>query len=357
MAPRGVIYINTGKKVAVGFNSNVYGLWPTNADDSSPNPIVTFPKTDEGWQMVNSEFQRIERFGLGSDPSNPAVVGNLGSYNQQLSTPPNANQYPQNLSQNLSQNTPYNSPQNSQLYPPQNVSQNPVSGSGVPNVPYSNSPQFQNQQQPPGVSQPGYGTPGVNAPNFGNSQQQPYTPYQNPSGPSPYGTSYNQPGYNQPGYNQPGYNQPGAPNGIPSYPGNMPYGQSPYGSPQRGPLPYGQNPYLQNPSMGGPYQAPGPYGPYASGMGSNYYAQAHRVSNHSYAVISLVFGILGLFLFELLAFPCVVALLYGILFNREERKARSAGVIIKGKGLAIAGIIMGSIGMLFFLIFLVSNPK
>lgn len=119
--------------------------------------------------------------------------------------------------------------------------------------------------------------------------------------PGPYGPpqpGYPQPGAQQPGYPQPGYPQPGAGQGTggPGYPpppGGAPYGAAPYG------------------------QYPGPAaGPRTDGV----------------SIAALVTGILG---------TGVIAIVLGVIGLRRTKRDGS-----QGKGFAIAGIVLGGLGIL-----------
>lgn len=110
----------------------------------------------------------------------------------------------------------------------------------------------------------------------------------------------------------------------PAY-GQPPYGQPPYGAPGYGPpAAYGQPAYGQQPGFGQPYAQPG-YGPQWGGT-------------NGLAIASLVTGILGFFFVT----P-VLAIVFGII-GLNQAKSRGQG----GKGLAIAGIVLGVLWIAIF---------
>ena len=168
---------------------------------------------------------------------------------------------------------------------------------------------------------------------------------QQPGGQAPYGQQAGQPSYGQagPSYGQ----QPGAPGptqwaapGQPQQPQQpQPVGQSPYGQSS----PYGQAPYGQ---PGQPYGAgygqpqypgawPQPYGyGYPGGGGGN----------NGLAIASLATGIGGF----CIGFASPVALGLGIAALVQIKKRQD-----NGKGMAIAGVVLGGLGTLGWLAYLV----
>ena len=97
------------------------------------------------------------------------------------------------------------------------------------------------------------------------------------------------------------------------------------------PPPYGQQPYGQPPAYGQP-----PYGQ------PGYYQQPS--STNGFAIASVVLGILGLYWLG-----SILALVFGYVARRQIRAGNQ-----KGDGIAIAGIVLGWIGVgllvLFFFI-------
>jgi hypothetical protein len=69
------------------------------------------------------------------------------------------------------------------------------------------------------------------------------------------------------------------------------------------------------------------------------------------AVASLVLGLVGLVTFWLLAVPPILALVFGLV-GRGQIKA--SGGQQDGDGLAIAGIVLGIVGMAIFVIVLIN---
>lgn len=126
-----------------------------------------------------------------------------------------------------------------------------------------------------------------------------------------------------PGPHQPGPAQGPSPVPDPFAPppqGPPPQGPQPYGPPPHGPQPYGSQPYGQ------------PYGPPYQGWGQGYSPQARPASVNGLAVASLVLGVLC-------CFPAVGLLLGVTALVQIKRKGQS------GRGLAIAGSILSSLGL------------
>src|SRR3954452_3231890 len=72
-------------------------------------------------------------------------------------------------------------------------------------------------------------------------------------------------------------------------------------------------------------------------------------TSNGFCVASLVLGIIGLFTVCAAGIPSILALIFGIIGYNQVTKS---GVQGGGKGMAIAGIILGSIGCLIGLIWL-----
>ena len=161
-------------------------------------------------------------------------------------------------------------------------------------------------------------------------EQQPVEPYgQQPAYGQPAPDPYGQQPYGQ----QPAYGQP-----APDAYGQQPYGQQPtYGQQPYGQQPtYGQPAYDQHPAFA---QQPGSYpgaGP-AAGWGAPPYVPVYGYPKNSLGVWSLVLGIVGLVCFG--PFAGIPAIITGVL----GRKAAARGEANNG-GLALAGIILGSVG-------------
>lgn len=181
------------------------------------------------------------------------------------------------------------------------------------------------------------------------------------------GTPYGQPSQGNP-YAQP---SPGAPSGQAQQSAN-PYAQpqqsqqNPYAQSSQPGSPYGQQPQQQNPyaqpsnpygqqqsQQGNPYAASGPqHNPYAPQQGSNpytapyattgYQPYAQRPKTNTLAILSIVFsGVAGLSLLTFVfAFFAVLAGPAGaILGHVALGKTKTTGE--SGRGLALAGIIVG----------------
>lgn len=136
-------------------------------------------------------------------------------------------------------------------------------------------------------------------------------------------------------------------------------------NPQNGWNPNAQNPWGQNPGgqQGWNPQAPygnqgyGPNAPYNMNQGNmngynpNFYGQApymqpQKAQMCGEAIASLVFSIVSVFLNSFLMIPSILAVVFGIVALVKIRKSQGR---LGGKGLAIAGII---VGVIFFLLFL-----
>lgn len=151
----------------------------------------------------------------------------------------------------------------------------------------------------------------------------------NPVQPGPFSQPQDPSG--QPGpYDKP-YGQPGQPTGPYSQPG--PYGQSPYG--QQQPSPYDQQPpspygsqYGGSQSGGSPYSQPG------------YYAAPQ---SKPLSLASLILGIASVVGFGFFILPQIAAIVTGHLALKREMP--------RGKGFAIAGLVLGYLALLFGVIF------
>src|SRR5690625_3184466 len=109
---------------------------------------------------------------------------------------------------------------------------------------------------------------------------------------------------------------------------HSPYQQNPYQQ-----NPYQQNPYQQNPYQQNPYQQ-SPYG--ASPHPPQYAAYPQRPATPGVATAALVLGIISVVMFP----PAgIVALILGIIALRRIARLASGG-----RGMAIAGLITGSMG-------------
>ena len=67
------------------------------------------------------------------------------------------------------------------------------------------------------------------------------------------------------------------------------------------------------------------------------------VQNNSNSIISLIAGILGLTLLP--AIGSIVAIITGMMARKEIRDARENGVSVGGDGMAVAGLVMGWLGV------------
>ncbi len=339
MPPVGVIYINKGKKVALGYNSEIYGVWPIDAGDNAKNPIIWFPKNDDGWRAINQEFLRIENGPQGFTPMNSAAASGIPG-----STVPNWSGQASNSPQNNSFPNGPNVPPAYRPTGPVNPNNGAVQNTGMPYLPgnavnnYSdpsaqNNPTSSNQTN---VNQPGfsrYSTPTAQpqgpSQNFGNQQQ-----------------------YPQQQYPQPQYPQGQYPQGQP---GPYPYPSNPQHFGQQSFNPYGYAPQNYN-----SYQQPGFYGSPNSNVyapSGNYYNHIPKVANDRLAVLSLVCGIISIPFFFAFGIFGILAVIFSAKFNAKYKAVLATGVTLRGKGIATAGSITGFIGLLFYLILLIANIK
>lgn len=130
--------------------------------------------------------------------------------------------------------------------------------------------------------------------------------------PQETGQQWNQ----QQGYQQWNNGQPNQQQWNGQQPLDQSYGQAPYGQ-----NPYGQNPY--------PY-----YG---------------ERKTSGFAVASLVLGLIGIFLDAFFLVPSILA----IVFAAVSRKQTNAGY--KGRGMAIAGLVLGIIFLAIYLVAIISG--
>ncbi|HWI44162.1 MAG TPA: DUF4190 domain-containing protein [Nocardioides sp.] len=160
----------------------------------------------------------------------------------------------------------------------------------------------------------------------------------------PYGDQPQQPDANQNPYDaHPSpYGQPQQPQQPPADP--APYGQSPYGQAPYGQSPYGQSPYGQAPQDQNPYgQAPYGQSPYGQPYQAPYGYQPAQTTN-GLAIASLVVSIISITAF------CGLTGIVGAILGHVARKQireRNQG----GAGMALAGIIIGWIGVALVVVF------
>ena len=178
------------------------------------------------------------------------------------------------------------------------------------------------------------GVGGYGSAPYGGSQQPSYEAPQAPQ-PPPYGTPQAPPvGASQPppygGYDRGGF--AAAP--PPGYGAAPPYGGQGSGLPPYGSAPYGAPPYGSAP-YGGP---PGPYG----------YGQ-QKAGTNGLAIASLVLGIIWIFWLGSL-----LAIIFGAI---SLRQIKSSGNTQQGKGLAIAGLVLGLVGALTFTIVVIHSAN
>ena len=167
--------------------------------------------------------------------------------------------------------------------------------------------------------------------------------YPPPGPPGPEGSDPHDPHDSGDRSGQPGqYGQPyGSQQGQPGQSGQ--YGQ-PYGDQQGQPGQYGQQGGYGQPD---PYGQPGQYGappPYAGGGYGGGFAEP-KVS--PLAIVSLVTGILGIcgcgvFLFG------IAGVVTGVIARKQINESQGQ---LKGSGLALAGLIVGAVGIVLGLVY------
>jgi hypothetical protein len=178
---------------------------------------------------------------------------------------------------------------------------------------------------------PTYGRPGAQ-PALQPGQQPAHQPGQQP-GQQPGPTQWAAPG-------QPQQPQQPQPVGQPPY-GQPTYGQAPYGQPTYGQPPYGQ-PDGQ-PQYGAGYGQPGYPGTWPQPYGYGY-PGAPSNGNNGLAIASLATGIGGFCIG--LASPVAVGLGIAALTQIKRRGG-------DGKGMAIAGLVLGGLGTIGWLLYIV----
>lgn len=149
----------------------------------------------------------------------------------------------------------------------------------------------------------------------GQTPDLPPAPPAAPAQPAPYGqpAQHGQP----PAYGQPPYGQPPQ-YGQPQHPQTPPYAQTPhYAQPQYGQAPYGQTPY-------GAYAAP--------------------KKTNVLAVISMIASIVG-FVWILPFVGSLAGVIMGHISLRQISQTAEGG-----RGMALAGLIVGYVGLAFFVI-------
>jgi hypothetical protein len=173
------------------------------------------------------------------------------------------------------------------------------------------APAYANSYEPPSHEQPRYDQPSYGQPTYDQSQ-------------------YDQPQYGQ--QSQPQYGTPG------NYPPPPPYGAAPYGPPPGYPPPgYGA------PGYGAPgYGAPG-YGP--SGYGAPGYPAfgAQPTKTNPLAIASLVASVVSL-----CGIGSIAGIILGVVAINQIKVSGESG-----RGLALAGIIVGAVTLLFSMLWLV----
>jgi hypothetical protein len=172
---------------------------------------------------------------------------------------------------------------------------------------------------------------GDSAPAYANSYEPPS--YEQPRYDQP---SYEQPSYDQPQYDQPQFGQQAPPPyGTPgNYPPPPPYGAAPG---------YGPPPGYPPPGYGAPgYGAPG-YG--APGYGAPGYPAygAQPTKTNALAIASLVASVVSL-----CGIGSIAGIILGVVAINQIKVSGESG-----RGLALAGIIVGAVTLLFSMLWLV----
>jgi hypothetical protein len=165
---------------------------------------------------------------------------------------------------------------------------------------------------------------------------------------------------------------PAQPNGEPLY-GQPEYGQPPYGQPQYGAQPYGAPPYgtaqygapqYGSPQYGAPQYGAQPYG--APGYGTDQYGNPYAAQQYGYpagyagssqppgtgmGIAGFVTGLVGVLLCWIPGLGVICSLL-GVIFGAIglNQLKRVGG----NPGLAIAGLVLGVLGVVLFVVFLIA---
>lgn len=92
-----------------------------------------------------------------------------------------------------------------------------------------------------------------------------------------------------------------------------------------------------------PYAGRAPYGAYGYPQGAGY----NEVKNDGYAIASLVLGLAGTICCSFILIPSILAVIFGFISRNRIRLANGG---LKGGGMALAGIILGFVGVVFFVI-------
>ncbi|WP_461666013.1 DUF4190 domain-containing protein [Gordonia sputi] len=272
--------------------------------DGSGTPSAEAPGTtpsDDATSLIKRPSSGSEGPGAsgsgasGSGASGSGASGSEASY----ATPPTGSGSPEPPTTKFDPSA-YGPPsQGESTYQPPQYGSTPDYGSGSQAPQYGSTPDYGSGSQAPQYGQtPDYGqTPG-STPDYGTPQgfgQSSAESAQSPYGQPPYGqSSYGQPGYGQQAYGQPAYGQPG-------------YGQQAYGQPAGYP---------------------------AAGQSTN-----------GLAIASLVSSILGIFCCGVLS---ILGLVLGVVAKRQIRDSNGTQT---GDGTATAGIIIGGIALVLWIIY------
>jgi hypothetical protein len=178
------------------------------------------------------------------------------------------------------------------------------------------NPAFPAPDAPPAAALPPFpGTPSDAFPNQDYNQGAPAA--------YPYPPGYPQAG--QPGYPQAGYPQPGQP------------GYGPPGYPQPGQPVYGQAPGFPPPPPG--------YGPYGYGV-PGYAGSVYGSGTNGLSLAAMICGICGF----LCGIPAILAIVFGCIgLSQTKQRGQS------GRGMAIAGIVLGGLWVAFVALLIVMN--
>ncbi len=302
MAPKGVYFTQKGTAYALGYNSVNYGIWSIDADDANNAPIVVFPKSPEGWQSAAAQFSNWE---AAAKQGSSLGFPNYGARPDAFAT------------------------QAGNFAPP------PIQPGNwmTPNP----------SQMPQPVGQAGEKTDSVSLPpnNLGSGQSPPIQPHiPQPASVYPQGAPPSPPppgfGYPPPAYQIPNpYMHPGVPyNRMPppaQFPGAMP------------PMYPGANPYMY-PGVN-PYMHPGMHPPAIYNQGQT----------NSLSIVSFIAGIIGILTFPIFAIVPAIGLVGGIISLLQIKRSQLANMPMRGRGFAIAGIVLGSIGVALGILFLIGT--
>jgi hypothetical protein len=103
-----------------------------------------------------------------------------------------------------------------------------------------------------------------------------------------------------------------------------------------------------------PPQGPSPPPPQQAGAWQQRPWPGQAPRTNGLAIASLVLGIVGLVFFVFLMIPPILALIFGLVSHGQIRRSGGAQT---GSGMAVAGIVMGIIGILLFVLLIAAAVR